>query len=245
LVFCQPVFTNGRYHNPETFTIHHDDLDLQNILVDHDGNVTGIIDWDKSYATPRCIGSSAVPIFLRSGWFPWYTHDLRITPHMGWNEHYYRQIYAAAMVEAGNPDAIYTSKSAMYQACTAALYTGGEYMDLIEKLIRYIPECRIDTMDLKLGLGMGWPAAYAMLGHQFKKIFKPELPPVGLLDNLDKELELSVWSNDFDGLVDFYQEEEDEEEEVIEEEEVNEEETEETDDDENEEDEDGTTIEDA
>ena len=67
----------------ETFTIHHDDLDLQNVLVDQEGNETGIIDWDKSYAAPRCIGAAAVPVFLRNAWFPRYTHDLRIGPHMG------------------------------------------------------------------------------------------------------------------------------------------------------------------
>lgn len=52
----------------ETFTIHHDDLDLQNVLVDDEGNVTRIIDWDKSYAAPRqfqcsfaTISSLAIP----------------------------------------------------------------------------------------------------------------------------------------------------------------------------------------
>ncbi|KAF2627648.1 hypothetical protein BU25DRAFT_297100, partial [Macroventuria anomochaeta] len=183
-------------------------LDLQNILVDDDGNVTGIIDWDKSYAAPRCIGASAVPIFLRSDWFPRYTHDLRITPHMGWNEHYYRQIYAAAMVEVGNPDAKYTLKSAIYQACMSAIYEGGDYNDLIEKLVRYIPECRIHTEDLKLGLGMGWPAAVEMLECQLKKIFEPELPRAGLLKDLNEELELKGWLGGFDDLLAFYEEEE-------------------------------------
>jgi aminoglycoside phosphotransferase (APT) family kinase protein len=47
---------------PETFTIHHNDLDLQNILVDDDGNVTGIIDWDAAFIAPRCM--AAGPLFL-------------------------------------------------------------------------------------------------------------------------------------------------------------------------------------
>lgn len=136
IVFSQPVFKES-LSGRETFTIHHNDLDLQNILVDDEGNVTGIIDWDKAFAAPHCIGASAVPIFLRSDWYPRYTHQLGITPHMAWNEHYYREIYAAAMVEAGNPDAKYTLKSAIYQACMAALDCDGvgNYNDLIEKLI--------------------------------------------------------------------------------------------------------------
>ena len=169
IIFSQSVF-NESSSGPESFTIHHNDLDLQNILVDEEGNVTGIIDWDKAFAAPRCIGAAAVPIFLRSDWYPRYTHDLWISPNMGWNEQYYREIYAAAMVEAGNPDAKYTSKSAIYQACIAALYKGqcgpgdgGDHNDLLEKLVRCIPDCRIVVDDLKIGLGMGWPAATEML----------------------------------------------------------------------------------
>jgi hypothetical protein len=41
MIFQQSIFNASA---PETFTIHHNDLDLQNILVDNDGNVTGIID---------------------------------------------------------------------------------------------------------------------------------------------------------------------------------------------------------
>lgn len=206
-VFAQPVFRKS-LSTPETFTIHHNDLDLQNILVDREGNVTGIIDWDNSFAAPRCIGTSAVPIFLRSDWFPRYTHGLCITPHMGWNEHYYRQIYAAAMVEAGNPDAKYTLKSAIYQACTSALYEGGDYKDLIEKLVRYIPECRIDAEDLMYGLGMQWPAATEMLERELKIILEPQLPDAGFLESLHKMLILKEWWSEFRELLDFYQEEE-------------------------------------
>jgi hypothetical protein len=59
---------------------------------------------------------------------------MRIAPHMAWNFHYYRKIYAAAMVEAGNTeDAKFTLKSAMYQAAVAAVTEGGDANDLIPK----------------------------------------------------------------------------------------------------------------
>jgi hypothetical protein len=67
-------------------------------LVDEKGNVTGIIEWDKTYTAPRCIGAVFSSMFLRSDWFPRYVNDLRIAPHMAWDQHRCREIYTAAMV---------------------------------------------------------------------------------------------------------------------------------------------------
>jgi hypothetical protein len=47
------------------FVLRHDDLDLQNVLVDYGGNVTGIVDWDDCMMVPRCIGYSSLPTSLR------------------------------------------------------------------------------------------------------------------------------------------------------------------------------------
>ncbi|CAE7219129.1 hypothetical protein P3342_013361 [Pyrenophora teres f. teres] len=192
----------------ETFTIRHNDLDLQNILVDEEGNITGIIDWDNAIAAPRCIGTAAVPVFLRNDWFPSVFNGLRDSLSMAWNYHYYRQIYAAAMVEAGNEDAKYTIKSALYQAVIAAV-TGGNtgQKDVIEKLLREIPNCRVDARDFKLALGQGkWTAAENMLKKQLPKIFEPELPPEGLLEKLDFELEMqTTWWCSCDELITLYE----------------------------------------
>jgi hypothetical protein len=185
IIFSQAVF---RPSEPETFTIHHNDLDFQNILVDEDGNVTGIIDWDASYTAPRCIGAAAVPIFLRSDWFPRYVHDIRLTPHMGWNYQHYREVYAAAMFEAGNPDAHFTLNSALYQSVFAAVTEFGNRYSLVEKLLPELPDCRVDARDFQIGLGLGWTAAEEMLREQLPKIFEPKLPRPGLLAQLEAEL---------------------------------------------------------
>lgn len=68
IVFTQPVFKPHR--QPETFILRHDDLELQNIMVDEDGNVNGIIEWDGAYAAPRCTDTAAIPKFLRKDWMP-------------------------------------------------------------------------------------------------------------------------------------------------------------------------------
>jgi aminoglycoside phosphotransferase (APT) family kinase protein len=205
MIFRQSVFDHPA---PETFTIHHNDLDLQNILVDNDGNVTGIIDWDSSFAAPRCIGAAAVPLFLRHDWYPRYAHSILNTPHMAWNFQHYREIYAAAMVEAGNPDAKYTLNSALYQSAFAAITEGGDRYDLVKKLLQEIPNCRVDSNDFQIAMGCSWPAAEEMLEAQLPKIFKPQLPHPDLLVNLDKEIALKEWWFSFEGCFeDLYDEE--------------------------------------
>jgi aminoglycoside phosphotransferase (APT) family kinase protein len=207
LVFAQPAF-----HGPagETFTIHHNDLDLQNILVDEEGNVTGIIDWDNAMSAPRCVGASAVPRFLRNDWFPEWESRLEVSPYMAWNYHHYREIYAAALVEAGNiEDAKYTTKSALYQAAIATCTEGVSDYDFIPKLLHEIPHCRVDASDFLKGLGMGaWHSAIRMLETHFAKIFEPELPSEGLLEALDVELEMqTTWWSCCDELLNLYEDE--------------------------------------
>jgi aminoglycoside phosphotransferase (APT) family kinase protein len=176
IVFSQPVFNPSNSH--ETFTLHHNDLDLQNILVDHDGNITGIIDWDGAYAAPRCIGASAVPKFLRNDWYPAYCNGLDKSPHMAWNTDHYRQIYAAALLEA-SPDHVdvqYTTKSAMYQAAIDAVFEDGNANDFVNKLLREIPGLRMSPQKIKAGLAEGWPAGEKMLQREIARIFAPEMP---------------------------------------------------------------------
>lgn len=101
---------------------------------------------------------------------------------MAWNYDHYREVYAAAMVEAGNLiDAKYTLKSALYQSAIAAVTEGGDAHDLIEKLLRQIPHCMMNAEDFKLVLGCGWDAAIAKLKPELPKVFEPELPRIGLL----------------------------------------------------------------
>jgi hypothetical protein len=196
LIFSQPVF------NPagETFTIHHTDLDLQNILVDENGNVTGIIDWYKAFVGSRCMGTGAAPLFLQKDWLPDYLNDLIISPHMGWKTPYYREVYAAALVEAGNADAIYTTKSAMYRAALTAVWVieGSSIHDLIDKLLREIPHCHIKAYDFINALGLGWKDAEDMLKDKLVKIFEPELPCPDVLAKLDADMSLKKWLLDFD-----------------------------------------------
>jgi Ser/Thr protein kinase RdoA (MazF antagonist) len=68
----------------ETYVVHHDDFNAQNILVDHDGELTGIIDWECVHAVPLWLACQ-IPKFLEHDMerkdppdpdaFPIYTQD--------------------------------------------------------------------------------------------------------------------------------------------------------------------------
>ncbi|KAK3201974.1 hypothetical protein GRF29_164g1265473 [Pseudopithomyces chartarum] len=190
------VFETAPFNIPsETFTIHHKDLDLQNILTDDDGFVTGIIDWDGAFAAPRCIGATAVPKWLMHDWFPprEVSHCLGVRPHMAWSTEYYRKIYAAAIYAAelkngATPDAMYTSKSPIYLSALSALYEGGIDSDFAEKIIRRIPNLTADPEGLMILLGHGWPAAEKMLRERIAKLCEPELPDVNFMRDLGFDL---------------------------------------------------------
>jgi hypothetical protein len=48
----------------------HPDFNLQNILVDDEGNVTGIIDWDDTWTRSRSTGYASFPMWLTQDWHP-------------------------------------------------------------------------------------------------------------------------------------------------------------------------------
>ncbi|CAD6591337.1 MAG: hypothetical protein ASARMPREDX12_005084 [Alectoria sarmentosa] len=59
------------------FVLAHPDLDNQNILVNDDGSLAGIIDWDWISAVPNCIGSQSLPKFLTQDYDPGnYAYDV-------------------------------------------------------------------------------------------------------------------------------------------------------------------------
>ncbi|KAL2037806.1 hypothetical protein N7G274_009531 [Stereocaulon virgatum] len=50
------------------FVLAHPDFDIQNILVDRDGALCGILDWDGVAFVPHCVGCLKYPMFLTRDW---------------------------------------------------------------------------------------------------------------------------------------------------------------------------------
>ncbi len=93
---------NGKHSAQEKpFVLAHPDLDSQNILVNDDGSLAGIIDWDWIAAVLHCVGPQSFPKFL--------TQDYD-------NGNY------AYDIEAGEPKEGYVADSPAELACYRALY---------------------------------------------------------------------------------------------------------------------------
>lgn len=162
----------------ETFVLRHDDLDFQNILCDEKGNVTGIIDWDKCRAAPRCIGFASLPAFLVKDWAPDY--KTLYATHLPWDLTEYRNIYAYAMLKATGPsgDGKYTINSAIYEAANAALYgghNGGGVGNFVRRMLKSLATTRMfDDMDVLSALGQGWDIGECKVGAEIARFIEPQ-----------------------------------------------------------------------
>lgn len=199
MVFSHPVFSSSS--TTHAFTIRHSDLDTQNIFIDGAGNITGILDWDGSLAMPRCVGHAAVPHFLERDYYP----DAALKSlFLSWRANHYRSVYAAALVEAGNPDAKYTTKSHIYQAAFAALYEGGDKATFVERVLREIPTgLHMELEHLMALIGKGCKVTEDMLKRELWKVLEPELPKEGLLDEVEEQHKKAAVQAWMDGFVHF------------------------------------------
>ncbi|KAF2662522.1 hypothetical protein K491DRAFT_673040 [Lophiostoma macrostomum CBS 122681] len=129
----------------ESFVLTHNDLDLQNIYVDDNFNIVGIIDWDLTVTAPRCVGFSSFPVFLREDWDPDY--DLETAKHMPWSLAEYRMLYTGYMKQAtSGPDGLgdgkYTSRSHMYYAAYSVGMYSAATQYFVERICKELPLLR-------------------------------------------------------------------------------------------------------
>ncbi|KAL1624692.1 hypothetical protein SLS56_007668 [Neofusicoccum ribis] len=110
----------------ERFVLAPPDFDSQNILADEHGNVTALLDWDRTETTPAFVGWCRFPEFLHRDW---QTTGHYIWPH--WQGIFcspaeyerYRADYARYMYEVcdGQGDCVYTAKSHLFERITDAV----------------------------------------------------------------------------------------------------------------------------
>jgi hypothetical protein len=177
MIYNSPCFSFKKLptDEQESFVLRHPDLDLQNILVDDDGNVTSILDWHEMITAPRCTGYASLPKSITDEWFPGFT--VTDPPLMSWTVDHYRQIYTEARKQHGGDDSKHTYKSSMYQAAVAAVTRGGSCIDLVNEVLLQLPGLRLTDLDeFQEHLGRDWPAAEAYLEREISKLFSPDGP---------------------------------------------------------------------
>ncbi|KAI5776923.1 phosphotransferase enzyme family-domain-containing protein, partial [Geopyxis carbonaria] len=97
---------------PGPFGLVHPDFDSQNIFIDDDGNITGMIDWDGVCTLPRALGFARYPSWLTRDWDPvCYGYGI---PGSGREDSpeqllHYRKEYATALVELDLPSELYSA----------------------------------------------------------------------------------------------------------------------------------------
>ncbi|KAF2627632.1 hypothetical protein BU25DRAFT_458519 [Macroventuria anomochaeta] len=171
--FLDIVFSHPVFHTtPEdTFALRHSDLDWQNILIDNSGNVTGVLDWDASLAMPCCVGHAAVPAFFDCDFYP---KSIVNTPFVCWRAGHYPAF--------------------------AALYEGGDKEDFMTRASKEIPGLQIDVWTVKFLLAKGCKKTEEVLKTELWKGLDPEMPPDGLLGEVEKqhaEAAVQIWMDDF------------------------------------------------
>jgi aminoglycoside phosphotransferase (APT) family kinase protein len=101
--------------NPETFVLMPPDFNWQNIMVDEDCNITGLLDWDNVATAPRLLGFTKIPIWLTEDWDQAFKWD-GAAGESDIDLERYRKAYAGYMAEAMGEkgDCMYTGKSHLY-----------------------------------------------------------------------------------------------------------------------------------
>lgn len=164
-----------------TMTIAPPDFNMQNIMVDDEGNVTGFIDWDGTQVVPCYRGWARYPKFLYSDWSIWFNNDYDIT----WDStelERYRKDYARYMVEVmgGNGDCIFTSKSHLYESLHEAVNLRLRRQDFTDKILGIIFP-RVDPIlvlerlhDTECdGPQAMKPRELKVLWHRLRQLFEP------------------------------------------------------------------------
>lgn len=123
----------------EDFVLSVPDLDSQNILVDGDDNVTGIIDWDHVQTLPRFIGYCRFPSWITRDWDPlmygWpIMKESENSPEelQRYREHFNNEMGAAL---GWKGDWVHTKKSHIREAVWIAIFNRPNRLEICRKLV--------------------------------------------------------------------------------------------------------------
>lgn len=146
--------------SPHGFVLCPPDFDSQNILVDDQGTVTGIIDWDLAQTMPRAVGYARYPGWITRDWDPlmygW--------PHMPDSEdspealEHYRAYYNKELGRAlgWKDDWAFTEKSHLSEAIWNAALNSQSRLEICRKFVQSALGETSDALGVLLDIGDGY-----------------------------------------------------------------------------------------
>ena len=172
----------------EDFVLTHADFDIQNLMVDDEGNLTGVLDWDGLSSQPRQAGWSMVPFWLQNDWSPTYQWPPAIGANFAMIRpdefEWYRQSYARYLWEACNGlgDCCFTAKSHIYRAflnSTSERYAAMRFVEnVLADILPRSPSLAYCAQVGKYGFRSG---EKEWLEARLREFFRPE-PPLGVTE---------------------------------------------------------------
>ncbi|KAF2435375.1 hypothetical protein EJ08DRAFT_335465 [Tothia fuscella] len=138
----------------ETFCIAPPDFNWQNILVDKEGNITGLLDWDEVGTRCRVRGWACLPYFLSHDYAYNYQREGGSDIDDEHDYERYRKAYANFMSEIceGKGDCRFTGKSHLWYRICQALDGPHEITQILKIILTQImPRTRMDEFFLRIG----------------------------------------------------------------------------------------------
>ncbi|KAF7307609.1 hypothetical protein MIND_00556100 [Mycena indigotica] len=177
-IACSKILEAMFPHLPQTpphYTLTMPDFDSQNVMVDDDGNVTGLIDWDNAQTMPDYLGFARFPGWITRDWDPlmyhWPHSDRENSPEElhRYRQHYFREM-KTILAATGSKDYHLTEKSHIFEAFYIAIanrqHTIPICVKFVEEVIRALPEGNaFDNLDWK-PLGVLLDIAYGELEEE-------------------------------------------------------------------------------
>ena len=125
----------------ETFVLSLPDFDSQNVMIDEEGNLTGLIDWDNAQTYPRFLGYCCYPGFITRDWDPiMYGYPQEENENSPEELTRYRKIYFDKMAQMldGKGDTMFVAKSHIFENLSIASSSDMNRRDIIRKVLREV-----------------------------------------------------------------------------------------------------------
>ena len=149
------------------FVLSHPDFDSQNVLVDDDGTITGMIDWDNVDIRPRQGAAAAYPMWLTVDWDPLFygwSKDASPEDNAGYDSPAelatYRKAYLEAITRASKGKLTHiTANSHIWTTLYIAISNGVATSGIVDHLSKFVFGSRVLGYEVEEGIrGGAWYA---------------------------------------------------------------------------------------